>query len=221
MKFCLYTMHSMATIGQMAEMTVPNKHEYCLRHGYSYHEEPWTNVMFPGFERLPVLIHLLKCGYYDWIFWLGTDALITNLNLKLEDLVDPNYGIVMATDFTQIQMDSFLVQPQHGAVELLEKVWEHRNNPIGPWYEQSTLDALIQQPPFKGIVKIVPQRKMNAYRHKWYKEWEAINSKVRRRLDCLGTDGEWHPGDFVFHIPGRPLHTKIMALAEVHPMIQR
>lgn len=221
MRFCLYTMGRWDTIGKMLEITLPNKEEFCSRHGYSLHFEEWDGGIFPGFYRLPVLIHLLKCGYYDFIFWLGSDALITNLTLKLEDLVDDRYGIIMATDFTQIQMDSFLIQPKHGTIELLEKVWSHRDNPIGPWYEQSTLDALIQQPPFKGIVKIVPQRRMNAYRHKWYKEWEAINSKVRRRLDCLGTDGEWQRGDFVFHVPGRPLHTKLMALAEIHPLIQR
>lgn len=219
MNICLYTMHSNSTIGQMAALTVPNKIQYCNRHGYAYHEEPWRGELFPGFERLPVLIYLLKCGYFDWVFWLGTDALITNLSRKLEELVDENHGMIMATDFTQIQMDSFLCQPKHGTIELLEAVWARRENPIGPWYEQSTLEHFMHEKRFRHTVKIVPQRRMNAYKHKWYSEWKSINSRVNHRLDCLGTDGEWQVGDFVFHIPGRPLETKMQALREIIPLI--
>jgi len=221
MNICLYTMHREETIGEMVGITAPNKVEYCQRHGYGFHHETWTESMFPGFERLPVLIHLLKCHYYDWIFWLGADALITNLSKRIEDLVDPNFGIVMATDFTQVQMDSFLVQKKMNGLKLMEKVWGHRDSPIGQWYEQSTLDSLMNTSRFRGTVKLVPQRFMNAYRHKWFSEWFEINEKIKNHEDCLGTNGEWQPGDFVFHIPGRPLETKLRALREIVPLIQR
>lgn len=220
-RFCLYTMGRWQTIGPMLDITLPNKIEYCKRHGYALHFEEWDGGMFPGFARLPVLIYLLKCGYYDWVFWLGSDALITNLNTKLESLVSNDCGIIVATDFTQIQLDSFLIRRGHGALELMEKVWTYHDNPIGPWWEQSTLDELVKQPPFNNVVKIVPQRTLNAYRHKWYANWIPENWRIGAHQDCMGTDGEWRPNDFIFHIPGRPLETKMNALSEIVPLIRR
>lgn len=214
---CLYTMHNWQTIGAMAAMTVPNKIEYCRRHGYAYHEEVWTKAMFPGFERLPVLIHLLKCGHFDWIFWLGTDALITNLSVPVESLIDDRAGIIVAADFNQIQLDSFLIQRRCGGLEIMERVWEHHEIPIGQWYEQSTLHALMREREFSKTVKFVPQRRMNAYHHAWYSEFP----ESRTRRDVHGHDGEWQRGDFVFHIPGRPLEIKLRALKKVLPLIQR
>lgn len=219
MNVCLYTMHSEVTIGKMAALTVPNKLEYCRRHGYAFHWEPWQQAMFPGFERLPVLIHLLRCGYYDWIFWLGTDCLITNLKTRIEDLVDPAHGIILACDFCQIQFDSFLIQRRHGGLEILEEVWNHRNHPIGEWYEQSTLDALMHN--YNGTVKIVPQRTLNSYDHRLYADWGEKNHLVPLGQDIYGNDGRWARGDFVFHIPGRPLETKLKALrSKLHQIVR-
>lgn len=219
LKFCIYTMGRWESIGPLLEITLPNKIEYAKRHGYSFHFEEWSGGMFPGFERLAVLTYLLKCGHYDWVLWLGADALITNLNIKLESLADQNCGMVMATDFTQIQMDSFLVRAGHGGLDLIEEVWKYRTNPIGQWFEQSTLDALIKHPPFNAVVKVVPQRRMNSYRHDWYRNWIPENPRIGSHTDCMGTDGEWQRGDFVFHIPGRPLDIKLRALREIAPLI--
>lgn len=218
MNFAVYTMHNSSTIGDLVAITKPNKLEYCRRHGYSYHEEEWTQSLFPGFERLPVLIYLLQCGHYDWVFWLGSDALITNLNVNLESLVDKDHGIVMATDAWQVQMDSFLIQRSHGGLSLLQSVWEHHASPIGQFMEQSTLDFLMWQPEFLNVVKLVPQRTMNSYRYSLYSD---LGQRYQSGIDCLGRVGEWEPGDFVFHVPGRPLETKLSALRDVARKVQR
>src|SRR5512135_2063638 len=214
-------MHRWQTIGEMLQLTLPNKVEYCRRHGYSLHVEEWTESLFPGFERLPVLIHLLKCGRYDWIFWLGSDCLITNLDRRLELLVDRDYGIIAATDFTQLQLDSFLIQKGRRGLEVMERVWAHRDHPLGQYYEQSTLDTLMNTPEFKGTVKLVPQRMMNSYQHKWYGDFALSNRLIADGKDIQGNSGRWQPGDFVFHIPGRPFATKLRALREVASLIQR
>lgn len=212
MRICLYTMHSMA-IEEMARITVPNKSEYCCRNEYSFIQEPFTGRIhsFPGYERIPCLIDLLTSNMFDWVFWLGCDALITNLGIKLESIIDNSYGMIVATDGNELQMDSFLIQANKGGQKLLERVWDERNKNHGPYFEQSNLIAQIAKPEFSGVVKYVPQRTLNSMQYDLYPDYYG-NPNFAKKVDCFGNDGEWHKGDFVFHIPGRPMNTKIDAI---------
>ena len=218
MRIALYTMHGPA-IAEMSAITVPNKIEYCQRHGYSYFQEPFTGAMWPGFERLPPLIGLLKSKLFDWVFWLGTDCLITNLHVRLESILDPKFGIVIAVDAFDIQMDSLLVRAaDERAISLLEKVFSMRDKPAGIHEEQSSMSAIMRQPEFGGCVKLVPQRTMNSYEYRLYTE---LGLKYISGTDLLGTHGEWSRGDFVYHVPGRPLGMKLERLRAHVPLIVR
>lgn len=220
MRFCLYTMHA-PSLAEMSAMTVPNKIEYCQRHGYSYFQEPYTGAMWPGFERLPPLIGLLKSKLFDWVFWLGTDCLITNLNQKLESIaaLDPRAGLVISVDAFDLQMDAFLVRASDSrAIALLERVFDMRHNPPGTHEEQSSLSSIFRQPEFGDCVKLMPQRVMNSFEYRLYPE---LGGKYLTGTDMLGTHGEWVRGDFVFHVPGRPLGTKLERLRAHIPMIVR
>lgn len=221
MRIALYTMHSDATLGEMAAITVPNKVEYCRRNGYDYLQVPFTGEChpWPGYDRIPYLIALLKSGAYDWIFWLGCDALITNLSIKLEELTDRNCGMVIATDALEVQMDSFLVQPKVGGIELIEEIWSTRDGNHGPNYEQSNLARKIETKQFRSVVKLVPQRVMNSFNYSLYPaSWGA---RYGTGTDRLGTNGQWQPGDFVFHVPGKELSRKISELKAKVPSIVR
>lgn len=213
---CLYTAHNPATLGEMAALTLPNKFAYCQRHGYALHVEEWDGTGWPGFYRLAVLMHLLRCAYFDWVLWLGTDCLITNLSTKIESLADANYGLIVSADFTQIQLDSFLVQRERGGLALLEEVWRHRDHPIGKWEEQSTLAAIAPD----GVVKVLPQRAMNSFDHRYYPNWPYGRQRIEAGIDCNGHDGRWQPGDFVFHCPGLDYGTKMAALREKLPQVK-
>lgn len=205
----------------MADLTIPNKSEYCIRHGYSFIQETFTaeRHWFPGWDRIPCLIRLLKSDLFDWIWWLGCDCLITNLTIKVESLLDDTAGIIIATDANEIQMDSFFIQKGHRGMELLEHVWNTRDQSLGPWFEQSNLMHHMYRDPYKYIVKIVPQRLMNSMQYDLYPDY-YVNPRFISKTDCIGTDGEWRPGDFVFHVPGRPLETKLRVLREKLPQIQ-
>lgn len=214
-------MHSDATLGDMAKITVPNKVEYCRRHGYDYYQVPFTGEChsWPGYDRIPYLIALLKSGEYDWIFWLGCDALITNLSIKLEELTDRNFGMVISTDAFEVQMDSFLVQPRRGGIELMEEIWATRDGKHGPNYEQSNLARKIETGKFRPVVKLVPQRVMNSFDYSLYPaSWGA---RYGTATDRLGTNGQWQPRDFVFHVPGKELSKKISELQSKVPSIVR
>lgn len=217
MKICLYTMQG-HELSEMGKITAPNKLEYCNRHGYTFHQEPFTNCMWQGFERLPHLAEMLYAGLFDWIYCLGCDALITNLNIRLETLINPAFGIIMATDAMMIQSDSFLIQNAHNSLALLDKAWEHRGAPIGKASEQSTIQGLMSNPFYSNTVKLVPQRTLNSYEYSLYNDMGPPYTSHR---DRFGNDGQWQRGDFVLHVPGRPLDTKIRTLASHVPSIVR
>ena len=220
MPIALYTMHS-AALAKMAAITVPNKTEYCYRHGYYYYQtvfdgkaHPW-----PGYDRLPYLIDLLRSGAHEWVFWLGTDCLITNFAVRLEDLTDRNVGMVIATDATEVQMDSFLVQAGCGGIELLDAIWNDRNLNFGKNYEQSNLQAKMSTESFRSVVKILPQRAMNSFNYSIYPD--SWGTRFKTHVDCLGTNGDWQPGDFVFHVPGKGLDEKFSELKRIAPLVKK
>lgn len=219
MRIALYTMHGPG-IADMAAITVPNKVEYCTRHGYAYHESKHDGARhsWPGYDRLPDLIRWLRCGLYDWVFWLGTDCLITNLSTRLEEFIDPRYGMIIATDANEVQMDSFLVQRGARGEELLQRIWDTRFVSYGPNQEQSNLDAKIKVEGFGRSVKIIPQRKLNSYNYDLYAHEKAQGFAAK--TDFFGNDGQWRPGDFVFHVPGRGADVKIATLRDMLAQVQ-
>lgn len=220
MRFALYTMHS-ATLKDMVAITVPNKTEYCRLHGYAYSQALFDGRrhVWPGYDRIPHLIDLLKSGVADWVFWLGADCLITNFSIRLEELTDRNFGMVMATDATEVQMDSFLVQPGRGGLELMQAIWNSRRTKYGANYEQSNLADKMKLPRFASTVKLLPQRAMNSYNYALYpKEW---GPHFATQTDQLNTDGNWHPGDFVFHVPGMALDAKLSELRRMNPKVEK
>lgn len=214
-------MHSLG-IKEMADITVHNKTEYCTRHGYCYYQDVFTGGChwFPGYDRIPALLMLLKTNSFDWIFWLGCDALITNMSIRLETIIDNNYGMIAATDGTELQMDSFLIQRARKGLELMERVWETRHETHGHYLEQSNLIKQSATPEFLGTVKLVPQKTMNSMRYGLYPDYQW-NERFVKGIDCLGNSGEWSKGDFIFHVPGRPFQTKLAALREVEPFVVR
>jgi hypothetical protein len=217
-RICLFTMHSPA-IERLAVLTVPNKSDYCCRNGYDFWHAPFKsrNHWFPGYDRIPHLLEILDSDMFDWVFWLGCDALITNLDVKLESIIDPEFGMVVASDGNELQMDSFLINSK--CIPLLTEVWKTRDLNWGPYFEQSNLIMHLCDPRFGGLVRHVPQRTMNSMDYSLYPDYAAHNSCFAKRQDVFGNDGQWQPGDFVFHVPGRPIEVKDMALKERIPLI--
>ena len=216
MRICLFTMHS-PVIKRMAAMTVPNKSEYCCLHGYDFVQAAFTSEIhwWPGYERIPFMINLLKSEMWDWIFWLGCDAMITGPQIKLEGICDDNYGMIISSAANELQMDSLLFNKK--CIGLFEEIWRTREDYLAPGFEQWSLIAQIAKPEFTGLIKHVPQRILNSMDYNLYPDYAAGSSNFAKQIDVFGNDGQWQPGDFVYHVPGRPLEVKEKSLREHIP----
>ncbi len=205
MKILVYSPHS--HLHELAAVTMPNKREYCERHGYEFqtHELGGQGINIEGqygYRRMECVLEKLKNEAWDWIWVVGIDVLITNLTVKLETIADEQFGLIHSCDALDpclACMDSFLVNIK--AIPLLEAVLSYRDSPIGGLQEQSTTFALCQDPQFAGIRKLLPQRVLNSYQYKAPNMiiYAHCGDRWKSGIDSLGQSGEWQPGDFVLH----------------------
>ncbi len=225
MKICVFSPFS--NLKELAELTVPNKRKYCDRHGYELLTPPLGGTgcnfdeMYGLRRRMPLVVELLKTNAYDWVWVVGVDVLITNMATNLRSILDEDYGMVVGTEPTGVGMDSYLIRSRKGGLEFLERVVSHKDAPLGAFQDQSTIDTLCrQEPELLKVVKLVPQRQLNAYKYEYLHQYGSLHPGFVTGTDCLGQSEEWQPGDFVLHVPGIGDGQKLTILQETLPLIQ-
>lgn len=202
----LATMHDNNYAELATETWENNKVKYAIKHGYAYVAKTEDFYGFPpGFEKVQFLIDLLD-SYPDaeWIWWTGTDSMITNFETKIEDKVtfdDPNIAphVIMSSDFNfDINCDSILVKNTEQARAWLQEIMD-----LMPKYadhqfkeQQAMLDIMESWDPW---ILIMPQYYMNSYEYKMY---EVAPWNYKDALDVNGHRGQWEPGDWLVHWPG-------------------
>lgn len=226
MKFAIATIYT-EDIKDLAAITVEqNKRKYCEKHGYDLRVKTEGFVLKNlGFEKIRYVLELLKSGTYDWVYWCGADTMITNYNIKLESLMDPNYHFVISTDIWDFNSDSFLIRNSTEGIEFFEHILRMHDTYIDKdgklldfgiklpdgssraWAEQGAMCDLKER--YKEIIKINPQKVMNSYLYKIYPSaWH------QKGLDCNGNDGTWSDGDFLVHWPGVPHSHRLILAAD-------
>ena len=111
-------------IKELAVITVEyNKRKYCEKHSYDLIIQN-DNFSIPhlGFEKLAMIKRTLETGKYDWVYWCGSDTMITNYNIKIEDLIDDNYCFILGCDVWDWNVDSMLFKNDKRSVDFLEKI---------------------------------------------------------------------------------------------------
>jgi galactosyl transferase GMA12/MNN10 family len=185
-----------------------NKVKYAEKHGYLALAK--TNNFSPEQVHFDKFVHILDVMQanpdVDWVWWLDNDAMITNFDIKVEDLVDNDYHVIMPTDIAALNTGSFIVRNSLQAREwlnfLLSKKLEYKNDT--KWFEQQAVIDFY--PKFQDLFKLIPQQWLNSYDYRMYNV---------AGIDLLGQDGQWAPGDFVIHWPGLPNDARVK-LAEYY-----
>lgn len=220
-------------IKDLATLTVEfNKRRYCEKYGYDLIVKK-DNFVIPhlGFEKIRLIIELLKSNKYDWLFWCGSDTMITNYNIKLEDLIDNNYHFIISNDVWDWNSDSFLIRNSQEAITYFAEVLSLRNQYIDQnnnaidngmrlldgsaraWAEQGAMIDLRSK--YATIIKEVPQKTINSYLYYLYASpWH------QKGLDCKGNNGTWSHGDFLVHWPGLPNQTRLRLAQKFITLIQ-
>jgi len=226
--YAIFTHHDDA-YQELAEFTWrQNKLIYAKKHGYDVYARTENfvtadgKVPMTGFEKLYIAKDLLeKHPEYKWVWWTGTDSLITNMNVRIEDRVLNQYHFIVSTDVNGINADSFLLRNSPEGLKFLDEWLETEEECSKFWdAEQRALALMLGLPvtadaswappgpieiaeKYQSIVKLVPQRYLNAYNYSLY------GGQYPDQRDKLGVNGNWSFGDWLIHWPGTPLQMRL------------
>ena len=204
-----------------------NKVLYAQKHGYDHYARTgnWSskqaNGLMTGFEKIYIAKQTLEDHpEYEWIWWTGTDSLITNFSTRLEERCNNAYHFIVCVDHNGINADSFLVRNTLEGRGFLDsilavedvymKFWDTEQRAIAnllgfpgthePW---PTPDNIIVNDKYRNIVKLYPQRYMNSYDYRLY------GNAYPHSRDKFDFDGNWRLGDWLVHWPGITLSERL------------
>lgn len=226
----------------LADITaVNNKKKYCEKHGYTFvHIEDGGKELCKKPLQAgdpPIKPHCVPIGWgkiyamkdamvrfpeSHWVLNSETDALITNMDRKLEDIVkicaDQNTHVIVPADANGINCGNMFVKNSDIGRAFLDTIIAgmpfYRN-----WYlfeNQLIQDLLVGThleetgitqggTLWSRVGKVVPQRLFNSYD---YKGHPTLKNRPHFN-DILGTDGQWKSGDFMIQWPATSLEYRI------------
>lgn len=183
--------HEGCSFQEIAKLTQPSLIEYAKIHEYDYYfqDSGFNTNLKIGWERYTITLE--KFSDYKWIFYVDADATIMNHTIRLENIVDDNYDIMVARNsiskdwngintgvifFKNSQWTkdflNFLLTKTH-----LHNIWGFEQSALIEAYTNNEMDC-------QKHIKVTKNRLFNSYAHQWYVE---DNFRV---------------GDFVCHAAG-------------------
>lgn len=188
-------------------ITDPNKQEYSKRHGYDFarNERETGEVGAAFFERHKWHLSLMRSDRWDWFYLIDDDAIFTNMTLRLEDIILDSDEIIFPMDALTIQSGGMLIRNSFCGRLFLNMVVMSRVDGEYMQSDQFVMRDLL--PPFRGSVRLIPQRTLGSYRYSLYR---GLGGNYEVGKDFAGNDGEWQFGDFVFHVPGCQVKASVL-----------
>lgn len=191
------------------------KKKYCEYHNYDFIFEIVDENKYKmknGWIKIFKLLETLK--HYDYIFCSDADVIITNRDIRIEDLIfkymNENHIGLITTDYISINNGNTIWKNTPKTYQLLTEMIKIGNKSVRyslnkPFkakgiYEQPNLIHLYNQfDDIRKSLKIIPQFEMNSYT-KMFPEL--------RKKNCVETIGKiynrcnWTRGDFLVHFAG-------------------
>lgn len=179
------------------QLTAANRMEYCMRHGYQLVFGKNINfAAFPEQRAARTYEYLHQC---DWLLFMGIDTCFTNMNIKVEDIVEKYKpcDLIIAEDIHGINNDVMLLRNCQPISNLIATVAIDLKSYMN---EQFALDCLLKNNTNYSYVK-VHQRVMNSMPYELY-----------GYPDDKG--GKWQKGDWIFHAAGLDDNTRMRIMSE-------
>lgn len=210
---------------RMASYTVDlNIKKYCELHGYDLHidyQEKFSNGKPAQWQKIRAARELLGTGKYDWVFYLDTDCLIMNPNIKLESFIEddecsfivPKHSILaIDTPISEgnIISSQFFVKNDEYGMGILDEIWlGEDNNQIDKFdYEGRQIRILINSGKYSERIKLIEEKRLNRF---WY-----VNNPFMYFAHEGINDNVWKEGDFIVHVTTYPIEERIKILSDLN-----
>ncbi len=191
MKICLLTQTNSA-FKPISDITHGVISDYAKRHNYGLgicESDSWERSIV--WDRFKILAD--HCDRYDVLVHIDSDVLITNHNIRIEDLIPDREQIVLADCMCE-----------NGTKRLNDGIAIFKTSPYMKWLlgecfaapevapifcGQDVLQARYDSGKLEGKLKVERQKAMNSF---LYEEYGMPATTI----------GNWTKGDFVLHLPG-------------------
>lgn len=203
MKVTLLTASSKEYWPLMAISSI-NKLEYCLRYGIQLSMAVHADIDGYGNwgERESFMLDALDAYDCDWLWFMGCDTLITNMQTDVRTMCDPQFDFIIGKDINGINNDSFLLQNTKASKDFIKRVMYRRDKGTDQCAMNEEMEA-------EGLrVALVSQRLFNSFKYDEYRYGPY-------------PDGNWQDGDFVIHFPGLRLARRIELMTEFAGKVRR
>ncbi|QDS75934.1 hypothetical protein FKW77_003084 [Venturia effusa] len=189
-------------------LSLKNKAYYAKKNGYDFYIDYESNnhrgMMWHKFDMVQKVINGSE---HDWIWWMDFDTLITNTNIKVEDILaeslanatDPDsVDYIFTPDCFELNAGSFLTRASPRSHTFINRVAEyHKANATYEHQlsEQDCMrDILFQSSFMSNQFVMIPQWKMNAF---------------PEEIPCYDKDQKmFERGVFMLHFAGAWAHVK-------------
>lgn len=186
-----------------------NKENYCKKQGYDfiYCEECLDSTRQLNWSKILFLLNVMENSKCKWIFWTDADALVMNTEMRLEDLIDEDYNLIINYDFNGFNNGHFLIRNCEWSRKFLREAYTHDEFINDPEFEQGAMLKTLQQNyEYMKVTKIIPQRLMNSYSDLYIGKF---------------LQASYQPGDFILHFAGiRDLVLLKQAFEHYYPLVQ-
>jgi FkbM family methyltransferase len=220
-KIVFTTLHD-AGYQSLADITLEkNKRPYCEMHGYPLvvKSDDWHEGLAMGYEKA----YLFKDAFNvhpeaEWLFFSECDTLITNMNVRLESIVegiDPKIHLLITTDANGINAGNMFLRNSAESYRYLDEML--RCVPNYP-HEQAFIQESYHgygrlSKRYRQMIQLMPQNLFNSYEYrtiKWTKRgFSHEMSHDKFSADDLGNRGQWEKGDFLIHWPNTSLDLRL------------
>lgn len=186
----------------IADYTIPIMKEYAGRHGYDWHTIELSDHKYP-YVKIEWFLKLFSTFNIDAIFYLDSDAVITNHDTKIESFMDDDNDLYVCRDVNEINFGALIIKNTKWAKEFLETILRNRDSYDN---EQNSLNYYYHFLPIKTKTKICNHPAFNSYDYSLYQECPDVRSREQ---------GHHHEGDFVFHVPALRPDKRLEVLKQV------
>ena len=175
---------------EIAEVTTPVLQAYCNKHGYVMSAYECTAYQqYNGKEKLKHILQELELG--DVAMVIDADAIITNMEVQLEDFINQEQDFYITKHVGNINAGVFIIRLTTWSIIFLNYLLENIGK-VGIHCEQDAAQKYIKDHPHDKKVKIVSHPAFNSLMYHLYPE----------HPDKIGSNEDWNEHHFVLHLPG-------------------
>jgi hypothetical protein len=149
------------------------------------------------------MLDIFETELFDWVLWVDSDAIIVNNNIKIENLIDDDFDLLITEDCFAYNTGVFLMKNTAASKKFLRECIEKGHHVGHPWEEQAAWIEVLENNDYYKV-KPLSQRSMNSYpvqgsREGWYTK---VNEKTYYWDSERSKAGEYKDGDFIIHFAG-------------------